>query len=73
MYQLRYLPANANAVPHMLLEELGVDAARAPRVGAPEGATLYRGLALLTNSQRAELMTRQHPDRLAGATTDDIC
>jgi hypothetical protein len=23
MYQLHYLPANANAAPHMLLEELG--------------------------------------------------
>ena len=25
MYQLYYYPANANAAPHMLLEELGVD------------------------------------------------
>jgi glutathione S-transferase len=24
MYQLHYFPANANAAPHMLLEELGV-------------------------------------------------
>src|ERR1700742_166841 len=25
MYQLHYFPANANAAPHMLLEEMGVD------------------------------------------------
>ena len=24
MYQLHYFPANANAAPHMLLEEIGV-------------------------------------------------
>ena len=73
MYQLHYFPANANAVPHMLLDGFGVGAALAARVGAPEGATFHPGLTLLTNSPREELMTWQYPDRLAGGIADDIC
>jgi hypothetical protein len=64
MCQLHCLPTNASAVPHMLLDEIGLDAALALRLGAPKATMFHRAPALLTNSQRAEWMTWQHPDRL---------